>query len=111
MGILGLLISILAITLNGIAKFNLIQLVRQRCVAAAQAELDCIETTGNPVPDENFNRLWPKLNVEIEQSEGTGQWEGLELITIKASGMSYKTPVNVELSRYIKMKDLQQELQ
>lgn len=102
--VLGILITILTISLHGLAKFNLFQLVRQRCTAAAQAELDCIAITGQPISEENFERLWPKLKVTIEESNGTGQWEGLKLIDVKTSGMSFDTPVVVHLSRYLDLK-------
>ena len=108
--VLGMLLICLALSLHGFAKFNLFQSVRQQCVAAAQAQLDSITTTGNPVSDDDFKRLWPKINVTIEQSEGTGQWNGLKLVRAKTRGMSFHTPVNVELSRYIEIPITVQEL-
>ena len=99
--VLGILLVGLAISLHGIAKFNRYQLVRQQCVAAAQAQLDSISVTGQSVPDDDFKRLWPKINITIEKTDGTGQWIGLILVRAKAKGMSFDTTVNVELSRYI----------
>lgn len=107
--ILGMLLLCLGISLYGYAKFNLFQLVRQQCVAAAQAQLDSITSTGYPVSEDDFKRLWPKIDVTIEQSEGTGQWTGLKLVRAKAKGMSFSKPVNVELSRYIAIQVTQQE--
>ena len=77
--VLGILIAVLTISLHGLAKFNLFQLVRQRGIAAAQAQLDSIAITGQPISDEDFKRLWPKLDVVIEESKGTGQWQGMKL--------------------------------
>ena len=62
-GILGILLVGLAMSMFGFAKFNRYQLVRQQCIAAAQAELDSITATSKPIPDEDFKRLWPKLEV------------------------------------------------
>jgi len=99
--ILGVLILAFTLSLNGFARFNRVQLVRQQCTAAAQAQLDSIVTTGKPIPDEDFRRLWPRLNVSIKQSDGTGQWQGLNLVEVEANGMGFSQPVKVRLSRYI----------
>ena len=107
--VFGILLASLGILLHGFAKFNLYQVVRQQCVAAGQAQLDSISATGQPVSDNDFKRLWPKINITIEQSEGTGQWKGLKLVRAKTSGMSFDTSVKVELSRYIEMAEMKQE--
>ena len=99
--VLGFLIVAFALSLNGFSRFNRFQLVRQQCTAAAQAQLDSIATMGKPVPDEEFQRLWPKLSVSVKQSDGTGQWQGLNLVEVEAKGMSFSQPVKVRLSRYM----------
>lgn len=98
---LGILLVGLALTLDKFAKFNHNQLIRQRCIAAAQAELDSIGATGKQIPDEDLERLWPKIDVSIEQSEGKGQWQGLKLVEVTAAGKSYRKEVAIRLSRYI----------
>ncbi len=90
-----------AVSLSGFARFNHYQLVRQRCIAAAQAELDSITVTGEPISDEDFKRLWPKLNVSIQSSPGDGHWQGMELVEVTISGKSFNKEVKVQLSRYI----------
>jgi type II secretory pathway pseudopilin PulG len=102
--ILGILILAFTFPLNGFTRFNRVQLVRQQCTAAAQAQLDSIATTGKPIPDEDFKQLWPKLSVSIKQSDGTGQWQGLNLLEVEATGMGFSQPVKVRLSRYIAAK-------
>ena len=99
--ILGLLLVGLALSLYGFAKFNRYQLVRQQCIAAAQAELDSITITGKPIPDEDFKRLWPKLGVNIKSSAGTGQWQAMRLVEVTANGMSFSKEVKVQLARYV----------
>lgn len=99
--VLGILLVGLALSLNGFAKFNRYQLVRQQCIAAAQAELDSMTSTGKAIPDEDLKRLWPKLSVSIKNSIGTGQWQGLKLIEVTASGMAFSKEVRVQLSRYV----------
>lgn len=100
-GILAILLVGLATSMYGFAKFNRYQLVRQQCIAAAQAELDSITTTGKPIPDEDFKRLWPKLDVNIKSSAGTGQWQAMTLIEVTTNGMSYNKEVKVKLARYV----------
>ena len=99
--VLGILILAFTFSLNGFSRFNRVQLVRQQCTAAAQAQLDSIAATGKPIPDKDFKQLWPKLSVSIKQSDGTGQWQGLNLLEVEASGMGFSQPVKVRLSRYI----------
>lgn len=99
--VLGILLSCLAISLSGFRRFNHLQLVKQRCTAAAQAELDSIAFTGREISDEDFERLWPKLSVSIQYSEASDQWEGLKLVRVKVKGKSFNKDVEVQLSRYI----------
>ena len=101
MSLLGLLLAGLALSLFGLAKFNRYQLVRQRCIAAAQAQIDSIATTGEPVSDENLNRLWPGISLSVGRSPGTGQWRGLNRLEVTASGKSYRKDVTIQLSRYV----------
>lgn len=101
MAILGIVLTGLALSLHGFAKFNSYQLVRQRCIAAAQAELDSIASTGGQIPDEDFSRLWPKLGVSVRRAAGTGQWQGMDLVEVTANGKSFRKEVKIRLSRYV----------
>jgi len=101
MSLLAILITLLAISLNSFRRFNHYQLVRQRCISAAQAQLDSIAVTGKAIDEEDFKRLWPKVSTSIRESAGTSQWEGLKLIQVKAKAKSFNRDVEVELSRYI----------
>lgn len=99
--VLGILMTVFALSLHAFAKFNGCQLVRQRCIAAAQAELDSITATGKPVPVEDFERLWPGLTVSIDRSPGIGQWQGMKLVKVTTSGKSFRNKVQSRLCRYI----------
>jgi len=99
--LLGILLISFALSLHAFAKFNRYQLVRQRCIAAAQAQLDSLTVTGKPIPVEDFERLWPRLTVSIKNSEGTGQWAGTQLVEVTTKGKSFRNEVKVQLSRYI----------
>jgi type II secretory pathway pseudopilin PulG len=100
MAILGILVAALALSLHGFAKFNRYQLVRQQCIAAAQAELESMSATGAPIPDDDFDRLWSNLNISIKKSPGIGQWSAMELVEVTAVGSSFNREVKIQLSRY-----------
>ena len=92
----------LAVSLYGFGKFNRYQLVRQQCISAAQAQLDSITATGKPIPDEDLERLWPKLSISIEESAGAGQWQGMKFVEVTTRGIGLREKeVKVRLSRYI----------
>lgn len=99
--VLAMLLAGVAFSMTGMAKFNRYQLVRQHCIAAVQAELDSLTATGKPIKDEDFSRIWPQLSVSIEKSAGQGQWQGMQLVEVTASGKSFRKEVIIELSRYI----------
>ncbi len=100
MTILGILVAGLALSLHGFAKFNRYQLVRQQCIAAAQAQLESMAATGSPIPDEDIGRLWSNLTVDIKKSSGTGQWSAMQLVEVTAVGKSFRKEVKIQLSRY-----------
>lgn len=101
MGLLGLLLAGLALSLHTMAKFNRYQLIRQRCIAAAQAQLDSIATTGEPIGDEDVKQLWSGLSISFKKSDGTGQWQGMERLEVTATGQSFRKDVKIRLSRYV----------
>ncbi len=100
MTIMGIILAGLALSLQGFAKFNRYQLVRQQCIAAAQAQLESLATTGGPIPDEDIARLWSDLSVSIKRSPGIGQWSAMELVEVTAVGKSFRKEVKIQLSRY-----------
>lgn len=99
--IMAMLLAGLALSLNGLAKFNRYQLVRQQCISAAQAELDSITATGKSIPEEDFHRIWPRLSISVEKSDGTDQWVGMELVEVTVSGRNFRKKVEIQLSRYV----------
>jgi type II secretory pathway pseudopilin PulG len=100
--LLGLILAGLALSLSGLARFNRYQLVRQRCIAAAEAQIDSVAATGKPVADDEFKQLWPKVTVSVKRSPGTGQWRDMELVEVTTNGISYHKEVKIKLARYIR---------
>lgn len=99
--VLGILLVCVAMSLGQFRNFNHSQLVRQQCIAAGQGQLDSIAATGEPIDEEQFERLWPQLSVSIERSDGSGEWAGMKLVRVKTSGESPHKNVEVELCRYM----------
>ena len=99
--VMAMLLAGVAFSMNGIAKFNHYHLVRQQCIAAAQAELDSLTATGKPIEDEDYSRIWPQISVSIEKTAGQGQWQGAQLVKVTTSGKYLRKQVIIELSRYI----------
>ena len=56
--------------------------------------------TGKAIDESDFERLWPKMSVSIEESEGTGQWEGMQLVRVTTSAESFNNNVEIRLGRY-----------
>jgi len=107
--VMGVVLVSFALLLDGFRRFNNYQLVRQRCIAVAGAQLDSITATGKPIRDEDIVRLWPKLNVSVKKSPGTGQWQEITLVEVTACGRSFRNEVKVRLSRYISQDRLSQD--
>jgi type II secretory pathway pseudopilin PulG len=101
LSVLGILLVLFALSMDAYARFNRYQLVRQQCISAALAQLDSYTAVGKQIPVEEFNRLWPNLDVSVNRSPGTGQWEQMELIEVTTSGKSYRNKVEIKLSRYV----------
>lgn len=107
--VFGVILVTFALLLDGFRRFNNYQLVRQRCTAAAEAQLDSITATGKPIRDEDIVRLWQKMNVSIKKSPGTGQWQEMTLVEVTACSRSFRNEVKVQLSRYISQDRLSQD--
>ena len=95
----------LTISVVGISRFNHYQWTRQRCTAAASAQLDSLAAAGEPIADAEIEQLWPTVSVAIERMPGVGPWDGLELLRVTATGKVGKRPVVVCLTRYLRKDD------
>jgi type II secretory pathway pseudopilin PulG len=98
--VLGMLLIAFTISLGGFRRLNHYQLTKQHCISAAQATLDSIAATGAEIDGNDLKRLWPNISIRIDETEGTGQWNGLKLITVTAKGQSLSKKTEVRLSRY-----------
>jgi len=99
--------AILAIVLGGLVltqratqACNGVQLAREHCVAAGEAQLDRLEACGKAMDAAQIEDLWPGVRTRFSVSQGQGQWKGLKLVTVRVEGRAQGVPVSVELSRY-----------
>jgi len=100
LALLGTIMVIMALGLKTFGNFNQYLFAKQRCISAAQAQLDSISATGMPVSEDVNKRLWPKVEIQIEESPGSGQWQGLKLVKVKAAEQSGRRHVHIETARY-----------
>ncbi len=100
MTVLGMIMVAFAISLDGFRRLNHYHFTKQRCLSAAQATLDSIAATGAAINDSDLKRLWPGMIIKIDKSQGTGQWKGMDLISVTAGADALNKKVEVRLSRY-----------
>jgi type II secretory pathway pseudopilin PulG len=100
LGIFAVIFFLLATVLNSSRRMNHLQFQRQRCLASARGSLDSIAATGKPISAEDNARLWPKVATTVEQTAGTGQYEGLTLITVTSKTKAIGKYAQIKLARY-----------
>jgi hypothetical protein len=83
------------------ARFNQTQVARQRCILAAQAQLDCLWATGAGLEDSEVARCWPGVSTAVRRESGRGDWEGLSRATVTATAQAGGRTVRVEFARYL----------
>jgi type II secretory pathway pseudopilin PulG len=105
---IGVLVAILAALgsiLYSSGNYNRILWARQQCLAAGQAQLDCIAKTGKPVPPADAERLWPGIQCTLETEPGTGPWEPLRLVRVGVRARIKNKTVAVVCSRYLRVEE------
>lgn len=99
--LLGMAVAGIAVTIQGATMINRYQWTRQRCVAAAEAQIDSLAATGKPIDEAEIARLWPEVQVTVDRTAGQAVWEGLELVRVTAVGMAGPHAVTIRLERYV----------
>ena len=99
--LLGMILAGVISTLNLTARLNRHHLARQRCIAAAMAQLESLSATGRPIAAADLKRLWPQVRLTLERAAGKGDWAGLTLCKAVAVADTREAPVTVTLARYL----------
>jgi type II secretory pathway pseudopilin PulG len=100
LGIFAVIFALLTMTLNSSRRLNHLQFQRQRCLASARGSLDSIAAIGKPISIGDNARLWPNVTTTVEQTAGTGQYEGLTLITVTSKTKAIGKDAQIKLARY-----------
>lgn len=108
MTLLGMLLVALASALDDFRRLNHYHLTKQRCASASQATLDSIAASGVLLAEGDLERLWPGMNIAIEQQQGSGQWEEMVLLEVTAGCQSLNKNVEVRLCRYFEQSAVSQ---
>jgi hypothetical protein len=89
--------------LGAYSRFNAVQFARQRCIAAAQAQLDSFSATGSPLSAAEAAKLWPDVKIDVNFDRPRwGQWKGMHLVTVDATAEHKGKTAAVKMSRYIR---------
>lgn len=99
--LLAIVIGILASLGIAFKKINQQRWHKQTLIAAGQAQMDAIVTTGKPIDAETFARLWPEVDCEIQVSPGQGDWERLQRIRLHLSASHRGKMIEHTQCRYI----------
>lgn len=102
---LGILMAMLAVTLFWAGRCHHLLFLRQKCIAAAQAQIESICTRGLPIEPNKATALWPDVELQTQILPGLDQWQGLGLIQATASIRSGRTVVQISLARYALIPD------
>lgn len=101
LAIMVLIFSLVIASLEQVGKVNRGQWARQQCLAAAQAQLDSLSAVGRAIPESDWQRLWPRIDCTIEQTDGEGDWQGLALTQVTARTRLEGREIEVTSRRYI----------
>ena len=104
--LLGMLIGGLVLTQRAVGEVNAVQLLRQQCIAAGQAQLDSIAATGEAIAANEFNRLWPGIRCSVAKSPGKGDWAGLTLVEVVTTTEREGWDVEISLARYVAAREV-----
>ncbi len=97
----GLMLGIMVSAQSNTAELNRMQMARQQCVAAAEAELDSFSARAAPLDAATVKGLWPDLKIETGRRAGEGEWRGLVRVTATATKKVGGVEIKVELHRYV----------
>ena len=95
--LLGLIIMVFTVSLVRFSRFNHYQWARQRCTAAALAQLDCLTATASLIDAKELERLWPGVDVSVQRTPAEAPWKGLNRVQVTATTKR----TTICLTRYI----------
>lgn len=82
--VLGIILGVLSSLVASVSQASIRIFARQKCIAAALAQLDSVDFTGELLSVEQIESLWPGVQIELKQSPGTESNAGLIKYTATA---------------------------
>lgn len=82
--VLGIMLGVFSQLLSSSSNASKRLIARQKCIAAALAQLDSLDYTGQMLSAEQIDLLWPNVQVELEQSVDTEPYRGFVKYTATA---------------------------
>lgn len=99
--LLTMLLVVLGFAMTASQKLNKYNMVKQRCLAACEGQMDSIAVRGKVIDKETMKRLWKDVEVTVEKTAGNGQWKGLELVKVNALSKAGNKTIKMSIERYI----------
>ncbi len=99
--VIATIIGVLVALSVSFGKLNKNLWARHTCHNAGQAQMDAITSTGKPIEETTFKKLWPGVSCTIETSDGIGQWQGLQRIDLTLRKKVKHNNVQIYLTRYL----------
>ncbi|MHC4524563.1 MAG: hypothetical protein ACYTEU_08135 [Planctomycetota bacterium] len=99
--VLAIIIGVLIALGASFGKLNHHLWAKHICYTAGQAQMDAIATTGKPINDSTFEKLWPGVTCSIEKSDGLGPWQGLKRIDLTVRKKTRQKDAEIQLTRYM----------
>lgn len=99
--VLATIIGVLAALGVSFGKLNNRLWAKHICCNAGQAQIDAIAATGKPIDSVKFKKLWPGVTCNIETSDGSGAWQGLQRIDLTLRKKVKQKDVQIHLIRYL----------
>ena len=96
------IVGVIAAMNDSFGKLNNHLWAQHTCNAAAQAQMDSIAVTGEPIEPAKFALLWPSVTCQIQTADGTGQWQGMTEVRLFLSRTVGKKEIHVAARRYIR---------
>jgi len=101
LSLIALIAGALAVVRFQARELEALQVLKQQCLAAGQAQLDSISATGGALPAADVKRLWPGVTTIVARADGAGDWAGLTRVTVTAAARRKQRTIRVELARYV----------
>lgn len=94
-------LALFALALTQFVGYNGVLMARQNAALAGEAVLNEVRAGVEPDAD-HLSQRFPQMTFNITRSQGAGQWQGLDLVTIEVRTMpKYGKEISVRVCGYL----------